>query len=542
MLEATYKTYKLLFGAQSSFELTVGVKPSFGFFKMSSVDVTAVLVAESGAPGDLVLTDGINTITLKNIYLVKSVKHQIPKTEETVVRICDVVFADERILWYFKNGIQDYNTYKASREGIDDFVLTNTNADNNDEPWTFSELVTELKTLTGASDLILNGTDFSSYPAREPRQIIGCNIPVYKIVQQLLENLNAFLTVNLNDSGNVTYELYRLGLIETPQDIVQLGTYAPMLKEKRTIELNATIQHGATIKMVAAAEDVLNSDLRSRLYGSATMVGGTGDELVSSIYAVLGDEKNLTELETIGDEISQEHADSFANTWRNEIYTGLIPFKLNRAVHSVRWLFSGGGIYTHIKAFRPRSNPTKLRDNLFHYSRFSIGVGSQGYTFARIVQSLQEEDLTASPTIVKRDTYEIELLDLAIARYVDGSGTYVKDEFYKWDDGSGADKLYKVLETFTQPPDIIPSTSSHWEESSWVEARIFGYDDSSSSDLTESGNWLVPGQIVIVFRYEDARFSDIEWWIDETVIRTKNGDEFSIGFIPTEKRMAAFYK
>lgn len=362
MNSLTFHGRPLLEGPQNLFKLTTGVAPSFGFFRMRTEDVTYVLTTLSGAPGTLILSDGTNTVTLYNIYLVKSVS--VSALED---KVCDVVLADERILWQYKYGTADYNTYKTDRTtGTGEFELENLNAGSE---WTFTEIRDALKTVLGITTLNLLP------PTRTPRNLIGKNVPGSDIVRRFLISLQAYLTVDLQVTPHV-YDILPIGEAEAAGDILLLTQYANYIHKSSTIQLNPKVQKGLAVKMLSPANP---DDAPGRLltYGNGSATGGTGSHFVPSAYAVFGNEENSAALGTIGDEIAQEYADSYANVWRNSIYAGILPFKLNRAIHEIIWQSTAQGAFTRIRSFRPReeSNGQDLQDTLFTYYRYLLGAG-----------------------------------------------------------------------------------------------------------------------------------------------------------------------
>lgn len=365
MNKITYHGKPLLEGPKNFFKLTTGAAPSFGFFRMRTEDVEYVLTTQSGAPGTLVLTDGTNTVTLYNIYLVKSIS--VSAVED---KVCDIVLADERILWQYKYGTADYNTYQTDRRvGAGEFGLENLNGESE---WTFTELVTALKTVLDI------GTLAFTPPTRKPRNIIGKNIPGFCILQQLLIALQAYITIDLQ-VADPTYEIFAIGDGEEAGDLTLLTTYADNLHKGSTVRINPLVQKGLAVKMLASANP---DEAPGRLlaYGSGSATGGTGSRFIPSMYAVFGNEENAAGLATIGNEIATEYVNSFQNTWRDTIYAGVLPFKLNRAIHEIQWISNAQGAFTHIKSFRPREElkGQDLQDLLFSYYKYLLGAGVGG--------------------------------------------------------------------------------------------------------------------------------------------------------------------
>lgn len=366
-----YHDKSIVEGPKNFFKLTCGSAPSFGFFRMRTEDVDHVLTTHSGAPGNLILSDGTHTVTLYNIYLVKSVS--VSAIED---KLCDVVLADERILWQYTYGTADYNTYKTKRTiGEDEFELENLNGASE---WTFAEIVTALKNILGIATLTL------ASPARKPRNVVGKNIPGPCILQQLLIALQSYITVDLQ-VADPTYAIHAIGNVEQAGDLTLLTTYANELYKGRTVRLNPLVQKGLAVKMLASANP---DEAPGRLltYGNGSATGGSGSRFIPSMYAVFENELNSAGLTTIGNEVSGEYAGSFANTWRDAIYAGVLPFKLNRAIHEIRWSSNAQGAFTFIKSFRPREEleGQALQDLLFSYYRYLLGSGGINVRSAQI--------------------------------------------------------------------------------------------------------------------------------------------------------------
>lgn len=366
----TYHGKSLVEGPKNFFKLTTGIAASFGFFRMLTSDVDYVLTTQAGAPGNLVLSDGIRTVTLYNIYLVKSIS--VSALSDT---ICDVVLADERILWPFTYGTADYNTYKTNRLiGSDEFALENLNGGSE---WTFAELAEQLKTILSI------GTLTFTPPTRKPRNIIGKNIPGTQVLYQFLTALHSYLTIDLQ-VADPTYTVLPLGALEASEDLTLINLYAACMHQSSSIRLNPAVQKGATVKMLASA-DPDTAPGRLLTYGSGSASGGTGSFFLPSAYAVFGNEDNASALTTIGNEMATEYVNSFQNTWRDNLYAGIFPFKLNKAVHEIVWRSDAQGALTHVKSYRPRVEPAAdLQSLLFSYSRYLLGAGGVNVRSAKI--------------------------------------------------------------------------------------------------------------------------------------------------------------
>ncbi|KKM79074.1 hypothetical protein LCGC14_1353610 [marine sediment metagenome] len=371
MNEITYHGRNILEGPQNYFRLTTGVTPSFGFFRMSVVDVDYVLTTQAGVPGALVFSSDQGDVTLYNIYMVKSTS--ISAYEDMV---CNVVLADERILWQYTYGTVDYNTYQTSRLiGTAEFELENLNGASE---WTFSELIAAVETILGIGSITFTP------PTRNPRNIIGANIPGPCILQQLLIALQSYVTIDLQ-VADPTYTIYTLGDLEIAGDLTIITANSSYLHKARTLRLNPLVQKGLAVKMAASADPDIAPG-RHLTYGSATAAGGSGSHFIPSMYAVFGDEENSAALATIGNEIATEYANSFQNTWRDSLYGGIIPFKSNRAIHEIIWTSNAQGAFTQIKSYRPREElkGAALQDLLFSYHKYLLGTGGTTLRSAKI--------------------------------------------------------------------------------------------------------------------------------------------------------------
>jgi len=362
---ASYWGKDLLEGPQNFFRLSTGVAPSFGFFRMRASDVYYVLTTQGGAAGTLAFDDGEHVLTLNNIYLVKS-----SSVAELGDDICDIVLADERILWQFTYGTADFNTYKTDRTtGTGEFELENLNSGSE---WTFTEVRDALKSILGITTL-----NFLS-PTRKPRNIIGTNVPGTCIMKQFLIAAQSYLAVDLTSFPPV-YSIFPIGDTEQSADTALITLYTGLLHKSSTILVNPKVQRGGTAKMLAAANPD-SAPGRLLTYGNQSVSGGTGLHYAPSDYAVFGNEENDTLLVTIGDEVASEYAASFANIWRDSVYVGNLPFVLNRAIHEITWTQNAQGALTRVRAFRPHEQLTEqeLQDTLFTYRRYLLGAGGEG--------------------------------------------------------------------------------------------------------------------------------------------------------------------
>ena len=109
--------------ADSFFKLSYGVRPSFGCFTMGASTAQAAVTAGTSA------TLQLAGASLYNIYPVKC-----EVGDALSPAIGRIYFADERVMWPFYYGSQDYNTYRQNRPlardiagGETDFDLDNLN-------------------------------------------------------------------------------------------------------------------------------------------------------------------------------------------------------------------------------------------------------------------------------------------------------------------------------------------------------------------------------------------------------------------------------
>ena len=169
-----------------------------------------------------------------------------------------------------------------------------------------------------------------------------------------------------------------------------------------------------------------------------------------------------------------------------------------------------------------------LRDRL--HKRYRGSGGGISKVFARIVSTLRREDEVNNLTAI--DYYEIELLAYPIADWSASHGTYYVDDQVKYND-----KIYICLIEHESSSALLPTATSHWKESSYKKAWVFGY----SGDLLEAAPWFQIGDIVEVINYNDSRWPEREWWIMETVIKIADGDKYSLMWNEDENRLMAIY-
>lgn len=152
------------------------------------------------------------------------------------------------------------------------------------------------------------------------------------------------------------------------------------------------------------------------------------------------------------------------------------------------------------------------------YRSKNLQAGSYRKAFARIIQTLQREDLELE--LPKINWYEIELLALELEFWSATHGTYFEGDIRKYNVGDVA-KIFECTVEHPSNPAIPPTNTSYWKKATVMKAWVFGY----SEDLIEAVPWFQPGDIVEVIKYDDKRpeFANREWWILETVMRVQIG-------------------
>lgn len=147
--------------------------------------------------------------------------------------------------------------------------------------------------------------------------------------------------------------------------------------------------------------------------------------------------------------------------------------------------------------------------------------GNYRKAFARIIQTLQREDVVEGLTLI--NWYEIELLALELEFWDAAYGTYFPGDIRKYTVGNVA-KIFECTVEHPSSAAIPPTNTSYWKEATATKAWVFAY----SEDLIESDHWYQPDDIVEVIKYDDPRFPDREWWILGTVARIQMGSGESI--------------
>lgn len=136
---------------------------------------------------------------------------------------------------------------------------------------------------------------------------------------------------------------------------------------------------------------------------------------------------------------------------------------------------------------------------------------------ARIISTLQREDHLLGLSAV--DYYTIEVLGAELADWLATHGIYYKGDVVKHEVDLVIKSYVSLVEHLASAA-LPPPTPSHWEETSILQALVFGY----SGNLLETIPWFQPGDIVYVIYYEDERFTQT-WWIIETVTRVEEEGE-----------------
>ena len=166
--------------------------------------------------------------------------------------------------------------------------------------------------------------------------------------------------------------------------------------------------------------------------------------------------------------------------------------------------------------------------------------------YARIVQTLRRANPAADPPVTAIDYYEIELLEFSIEQWSATHGVYYVGDKVKYT----VDNVAKIFEAKIEHPSSLalpPTVISHWQETTYKKAWVFGYDES----LLEGDIWFQPNEIHEVVNYIDSRWADREWWIMETVGRIQAGSGANIRCSlywfqevdgETEARLASVYR
>ncbi len=398
----------------SYFKLSYGVRPSFGCFVMGASAAQTAVAAGTSA-----------TLQLHNASLYKIYPVKCEVGDALSPAIGRIYFADERVIWPFYYGSQDYNTYKLDRAlsrdiagGEKDFDLDNLNAASE---WTFAEIFEDIFETTlglAAANYTLQlqavGGDV---PTRLPRNIRGKYIPVPEILHQLLAQANCFLAVDLltnpphyqvipigDEDAWQSALTYRKGEIATAGGVhyrslqnantnkdpsSETDWWTVLLSHNvREVLISTKSSRGATAKMLAS-KPFFDDDGFYEIKGTAAVSGGIGNHYVPSPYesfyvgAVL---KNSTFLTNMGNELTKEYKLSFQNSWYDIGYAGALPLSLGRGAQEITWELTGQeGFTTRIRSFRPREEAFPERHTLFAYDRYWTGGNAVHQAFVRTV-------------------------------------------------------------------------------------------------------------------------------------------------------------
>jgi hypothetical protein len=334
-------------------------------------------------PGDLVFTSDEDIVTLKNIYFVKATP-AITSVGNAVLsdrkNIYDVVLADERILWSYKIMTADYNTYKSDRhERVvvgeeDDYLLENLNAD---VEWTWAEIIIDIETALALAVpfLRLNFT----WPVRSPRNVVAKGRSAPEVLQYLLEECHAYLAADFSQAGTPVYYICPVGGVEDEVEVAALeGAKSSRLIRGEQVYINPYCMKSAVANVLFSQDPTLASGVREESYQGADKIGGTGTKSIPSPYAVYrnesGDILNQGLLEAWGNEIAGEYKSSFANTWRDASFAGILNWHLGRTFHEITWQSTSAGAFTRIRSFRPHEDVKTATawDRLFAHGDYLI--------------------------------------------------------------------------------------------------------------------------------------------------------------------------
>ncbi|NIP28172.1 MAG: hypothetical protein GWN55_11585 [Phycisphaerae bacterium] len=146
------------------------------------------------------------------------------------------------------------------------------------------------------------------------------------------------------------------------------------------------------------------------------------------------------------------------------------------------------------------------------------GGGGTNKIYARIVSTLRRADPAASPPVTAQDYYEIELLRYTVDQWSATHGVYYVGDKVKYTVGNVV-RIYICKFEHASSSALPPTVVSHWEESTYKKAWVFGY----SGDLLASAPWFQVNDIVEVVKYKDSRWTDRQWWILETAVKIEEG-------------------
>jgi hypothetical protein len=280
---------------------------------------------------------------------------------------------------------QDFNTYQNRRawDGADpfDFYLYN---QNGAADWTWAEILTLIQTALGTGSIILDTESAFAWPVTyNPRNIIGKGVSAGKVLAQLLRQVHAFLVVDFTCAGTGRYTICQVkaGLSSVPP-YTELETLARQYAtEGGRVYLNPKVVKADELKVAFSQADhwdAANYD-RVKIVDGKLGIGGTGKEILFDLpYAASGltGWDNLTLLEDIATDQGTRYEASFANAewWLDYTFVGIHIqplIKLSAIIHEITWQSTEQGVFTRVKAFRPRSSEDKLPDDaLFSYENY----------------------------------------------------------------------------------------------------------------------------------------------------------------------------
>lgn len=380
-----YGTYSLLEGPYNSFKLSYGVKPSFGVFRCRTADVAGMI---TDSPNSLFMESSTGVLELRYMYAVKAI------TVPMMPDISDIVFSDVRIFWDKLYLTQDYNTYAAARTATDDeFTLENLNSGNE---YTWADIFDALETLLEIT-ITVNVT-----PTRKPRNIIANGIPVSVVLQRMLNELNAYLTINCAglsttweaDPTLPAFTIEAIGASDAAE-YAALSALSSRIISEETIVHNTNVLQPDTITALNSADPSAYSGARIATAGTPDTGSGWGDHKILTPYAAYisgGTVQNSTSLAAINDEITAEYAASFANTWRDIKFADLVPAGINKAIHEITWTSNEQGATTRIRSFRPREEDIPpVPNGLFNYGEYPAGGSGNALRWAKTQETNQAD-------------------------------------------------------------------------------------------------------------------------------------------------------
>lgn len=368
----TYRGCTLLDGPHNFFKLQCGVLPSFGFFRVTGSTTEPQLTDENNEsldltlPGELTFSDGTNVVTLYNLYLVRATPAILTTGENTV---WDIVLADERIMWPFYYGTQNYNTYLSDRTrtrdflGEKDFELSNLNGA---QEWSYEDIIQQLASTLSVSILGI------PVPLRSPRNIVANGLPVPNILQRLFRELSCFIAPDITNQAQ-QFHLHALGAEENPAETAVLAVLDKYRYAGGQIYINPSLQRSDYATTLTAA----NTDDKVLDYGLALDIGGTGVYKIPSAYAALHVNeviKNNAYLDIVGNELAKEYKDTYQNLWRDITYAGIWSnVFLGSVCQEIIWQSNSRGAFTRIRSFKPEEKELPgSQSTFFSYNGYPV--------------------------------------------------------------------------------------------------------------------------------------------------------------------------